>query len=263
MPAAGTTPAETWTLTANAAIYVSAIGAYKDSSIVTKFYLHDATTTDTGTLPGSTDLDTGATPDVTATNASTNRSMDATIGASQVSVAITTLAQISPSQTAWFRRFCSAPLAAQTLGQQQVAYHAGYSESNTNTNLFPAFGVYVWRPSTGAIVGTYYAVDTSASLTEAGTSESALGMNSLTSDTTSQTVLDGDILVCETWRSRRAQGMTTAYTNTFFYDGTTVDSTSSNAAYLELPGGVVMAPASVKPRPADVVNQAGKRAASY
>src|SRR4051812_14949845 len=96
--------------------------------MVLKFYLHDATTTDTGTLPAAGVSVTTQAPTQIADG--TNRSMDDTIGALQASVALTTQAHTSP-QPSLIARFCSAPIAAQTLAAQALSFHWGISEDHT------------------------------------------------------------------------------------------------------------------------------------
>lgn len=198
-----------------------------------KFYLHDATTADTGTLPGSTNI-SGQTVNITATGAATNRSADDAIGASQVSIALSTVASTS-AQTNWFARFCSIPLAAQTIASQNVTVHLGASESNNSSNLFPKVVITVWRPSTGATVGT---LATLTGVTEPGTNETDV---SVAGTSTAITVALGDILVIEVFGAN-TQAMGTSYTNTIFYDGTTEASSSSNAAYVAFVNDVALAP---------------------
>lgn len=213
---------------------------------ISKFYLHAATTGDTGTLPGASTLSvTKATPDVTAAGASTNRSMNGTIGTSQVSQALTTLASTLEKKN-WYRRFCSDPIAAQTIAAQYVSLHLGLSQSNTNSDprVWTAGSLWIWRPGTGAKVGTALAdltPGTGASTTTlAGTTEEAKSATLSGANTTvSQTSQDGDILVFEMWTDQ-TQLMATAYTNTVFYDGTTENSTTNNAAYLLFTDAVTM-----------------------
>src|SRR5947209_3318571 len=95
--------------------------------MVLKFYLHNATTGDTGTLPATTASISGSVPTKIASG--TNRSMDATIGVAQTSVALTTNAN-QVGQPSLIARFCSAPIAAQTIASQAFALHAASSMSS-------------------------------------------------------------------------------------------------------------------------------------
>ena len=81
--------------------------------------------------------------------------------------------------------------------------------------------------------------------------------------TTAVTLQDGDILVFEAWDSC-TQGMSTAYTDTYYYDGTTEDSTTTNAAYLLAPVDLALFTAStVLPPLPTVVGQAVERSYNW
>ena len=204
------------------------------------WYFHDAATSNTGTLPNSehSTLTSGGTPPAGNT---TQRQMTGTIGAGQVSAAGTTAASTT-AQAMLLRMFESPPLAAQVIAAGTWQLHLGASESNTGSNFSPTVCVYAWRPSTGAVVGTF--LDHPANATEPGTSETAVSATTLTGSAV--TVANGDILVCELWRASIAQTAATARTNTAYYNGTTADSASSNAAYLRSPLDVaVLVPVSV------------------
>jgi hypothetical protein len=196
---------------------------------ITKFYLHQAVTTATGTLPGATSYVSAQAP--AASTSLTNRSMDGTVGTSQSSSAITTLANTSAQPTP-IARFISAPIAAQTIAQQNFIVHAAGSDSNTNSNFGGIWSLVVWRPSTGAIVGRMADNNQQSSMNFNFTTQTAANNTSLLATTNSVVAADADLIIIEMWRDSIAQGMATAYTNTLFYDGTTEDSTTSNAAYL-------------------------------
>lgn len=208
-----------------------------------RFYFHDATTAVAGTLPGGTNI-FGEVASVTAVGASTNRTMTGTIGAGQVSIAITTLASTS-TQTNWFRRFVSEPIATQTIGDVAsitVAY--AYSMSSLNSLFRPAALLAVWRPGTGAIVGevslalsadvwTETSAGSTVEIASSFVVPTGAGQNNISA-------LNGDILVVELWRNISVQSMGTAYTNTIFYDGTTEGSASNNAGYLDMGSDIAM-----------------------
>lgn len=206
-----------------------------NAATTTKFYLHDAASPDTGTLPGATTM-SATTPNVTATGAGTNRDMDVAIGAAQTSAALTTLGQTA-LQKNWFGRFLSKPLAAQTLPTGIWTVQGGASESAVASNLLLWGAVIkVWRPSTGAVVATLLDNPTLGA-TEPGTTET--NISQATASITGVAINDGDILVVELW-GQNTQGNTTARTNTIFYDGTTEASITSNAAFLLAPGAITM-----------------------
>lgn len=212
---------------------------------ISKFYLHDAATSDTGTLPGATTV-SAATPTQTATGASTNRSMDGAVGSGQTSQAVSTTATKS-TQSSWYRRFLSAPIAAQTFAAGVITnYEVGYSQSNTNSAINAGnLCLAVWRPLTGAIVGRIVDnIPTTAGGDTASTTQQANGLGLLSAEVTAQ---DGDILVAEIWTAN-AQSMATSYTNTVFYDGTTEASTTNEAAFILFPSPVTMQSTTRIPR---------------
>lgn len=197
----------------------------------TKFYFHDATTTVGGTLPGTA---LTGTPDVTASGAGTNRSMDATIGSSQVSATLNTLARTT-LQSNWFRRFISPPIAAQTIANQVITVRFAASEANANSDMHEGIvgQLHQWRPSTGANINSI----SFGPGNEPGTTQTAITATRVGS--IAFTMLDGDVLVWEIWSSQN-QAMGTSYANTVFYDGTTEGSTTSNAAHIEFTNDVAL-----------------------
>lgn len=198
---------------------------------ISKFYFHDAASTLGGTLPSNSGTFRTASQGIAA-GATTNRTMDGTIGSGQTSASLTTAATTGANVN-WFRKFLSAELAAQTINLtgQTVTISLAASESNANSDMFEigslSFGV--WRPSTGAIVSTL-ALNPVIPLNEPGTSQTACSGNS-SALTTSAVCLDGDILVVEIWTSQQ-QAMGVAYTNTIFYDGATEASTTDCASFI-------------------------------
>jgi hypothetical protein len=202
--------------------------------MATKFYLLDGATTDTGTLPSGFAAadDASLTSSVNVSGADTNRTASTTISgtAGQRSGVLTTLANVN-AQPSLLRRFVSDPIAAQTIGVQTLGYGCATSESSTNSDFLAQFRVSLWRPGTGALVGFLTFGTTSP---EATTSEVWISGN-IAAATTSRTALDGDIIVIEAWRPVTVQLMATAYTNTFFYDGTTEGSATTPASFINFP----------------------------
>ena len=203
--------------------------------MTTTLYFHAPASAVAGTLPSSTQSGlsfTGSGGDAQ----SVNRSMTATIGSSQTSLAVTSAANTSTNHY-YFTRFVSPPLAAQTIpsGTSNWSYDFGAKESNNSANfpvttssVITSICVYVWRPGTGALVGTIVGGSSSSSYSEASTSESAL---SGTFSGASVVCQAGDV-ICMEIIFTTTQGSSSSYTDTFYYDGTTTNSTSSNAAYL-------------------------------
>jgi len=203
---------------------------------LTEWYLHDATFSGSGTYPGATSQ-SATSPGVTVSGASTNRTMDGTKGTgAQTLVAGASLAQTA-TQNIWFRRFISPPLAAQTIpaGTGLTGIAGGFLVSNSNASgVFPSYPVvYIWRPSTGAIVGKLLDTVTAGGSVGVGTSETwnISGFQ----NTSALAILDGDVLVCELWM-HGTQGMATSYNWSVGYGSTT--------EYPNTTGGAITTPAT-------------------
>ncbi len=208
---------------------------------VAKFYLLDATSPDSGTLPsGSTAYIAGGTSSDAATGFGTNRDATDVAGTSDpdVEASITAVAN-TIAQILWMRRYISRPLAAHTFasGDGNWTFSYARSESNLNHNQSIRLDIYAWRPSTGARVGT-------GALTLNGTEPTAAATEQAESITgawnaTSVTINDGDILVFEIVDSF-TQSMATAYTSQFAYNGTTEASTTTCATFVTPPTALTL-----------------------
>lgn len=200
-----------------------------------KFYLRTDATTVGGTLP-ATNVGVATTqPTTIGTGGGTNRQAISAIGATpQVVAANNTLAQTTPAQTILIARFISLPLAAQTISGT-ADYSIGASEGNAASNFQPDVRIFVWRPSTGALIGTL--VNTFAPNTEAGTSQgvitNSVGMVNVTCQ-------DGDVLIIEVWRDVVAQSMASSYANSFMYDGATEASTTDIASFVNFSNNIAL-----------------------
>jgi hypothetical protein len=205
---------------------------------ISKFYLHDAATSNTGTMPGAgTPFFNDSTGD--ATGARTARAANDTIGALQTSSLITATANTS-LQNWGHRRFVSAPLAAHTFAAADGNWTFSFAaaESNTNHNSSITISLSTWRPSTGLIVSSGL-FSSGASLSS--TSETVHSVSVSTLGTTS--IIDGDILIIEI-TDRFTQSMSSAYTSTFYYDGTTEASATSCASFVTPPSALTLFTAS-------------------
>lgn len=197
-----------------------------------------------------------------ATGAGSNRVMDASVGTSQTTQTGNTAASLA-SQNGWLGRWVSAPIAAQTIAAaQSVNLSAAWAESNATSDFIPAVSVCVWRPSTGAKVGTIFDNVDTALTTEPGTTQTAIVVSNGGSSS-SVTAQDGDILVVEAWRKLNAQTMATAYTNTFFFDGTTEASATSCASFLSFGNAITMLDLPPERYKRTVPNQGVQRAANW
>lgn len=203
---------------------------------------------------GTTWQSTGYEQSVTQTNvglASASRNAVATQQASDLKVlstspgslmqaaAFTTIATTT-TQTALLYIGATQPLASnQTVGGGAMILNAADSETNTNTNFWTnSLNVYVWRPSTKSVVG-YVRDATGASIGGAEpTAAGSIQVTNITGITSSAVSAQaGDIVVVEVW-ARITQGMGTAYGGSFYYDGSTVNTTenavvTNHASFIE------------------------------
>jgi hypothetical protein len=192
-----------------------------------------------GTYPSGEQ--SSAAPTWSATGATTLRMMDPVAGKAQTSIAGTSSASTS-AQNGFIGMWVSRPLSgSQTVGGGTLTINVADAESNTSANFFVnSANIYVWRPSTGAKVGTLTDAiggGITGSSTEA-TAASTEQVSTFTLSTSSVSALDGDVVVVELWASF-TQAMATAYTCTTYYDGTTTNTTenatvSNHAAFVEL-----------------------------
>lgn len=105
------------------------------------------------------------------------------------------------------------PLNAGTVPAGTYRLQALVSEGNAAANTFLGLSIYVWRPSTTSVVGRVY--DSTAELgTEFPTTAAEITWSVTGSAVTCQS---GDYLIVEIWLTA-AQGMATAYANTFRAD---------------------------------------------
>ncbi len=219
-----------------------------------KFYLRDTTTTNTGTMPSNSPttiaggvLGTGS----EAAGASTARATSAAAGTANPDTESLCTAQASSAvaQRLGHRRFVTPPLAAVTFAGTDGNWTWSFAcfESNTNHNgtsgaPFNA-NAYLWRPSSGARVGTTQINFTAPNL--ASTTEVAQTDTGTWSGT--QAIIDGDIIVFDVYTAFQ-QSMATAYTDSYCYNGTTESSTTTNAAFLNAPAALTLFEGARVPR---------------
>lgn len=209
----------------------------------TRLYFHAASNPLVGTFP--TTEQSATTANNTAVGANTLRTMNTVLGTAQTSLASTSTG-VTTAQSTFFGFFCSPPLAgAQTVGGGTMILNAAETESNLAANFWiNALNIYVWRPSTGTRVGV---IRDAAATSLGGTEPTAINsiqVSHVTGITSSPvSALDGDVIICEVW-GRYTQGATMTYTVTFYYDGTTVNTTenavvTSHASFIELTENLV------------------------
>lgn len=242
---------------------------------ISKFYLRDTATSNTGTMPTTspnvpanevTGLNTGD-----ATGASTARTATDVIGTSNPDIESSITSNADTSTQQWgHRRFVSAPLAAVTFaaGDGNWTFSYARTESNLNHNLSMRCYVYAWRPSTGLRVGSGGAQAVYLNGGTEPTSAAAQQAESVTAtwgglSPTSLAISDGDILVFDVF-AIFLQGMATAYTDQFAYNGTTEASTTTCASFITPPVALTLySAASDRALPPGFVRQAVNRAATF
>ena len=215
--------------------------------MATKLYFHAASSTVGGTLP--TTEQSSLTANANVDPLTTNRSMDTTIGTSQDSLVLTSNATTS-QQTYYFTRFVSAPLNVTSISANTWTYFYAVKESNASAN-FPVNGsgpldinLYVWRPSSGIKFGTI------AQGLSTSTAEPVAGSEVAQTETFSGALIPGmqagDVLVFEVWFVV-TQSAATAYTDTFYYDGTSEATgvQTSVASYISTPQNLTFAATSI------------------
>src|SRR4249920_3389402 len=156
-----------------------------------------------------------------------NRLMDTIIGTAQVGLNLTSNATVS-LQRYYFTTFISAPLSGiSSITAQTWTYNYAALQS-TSTGNFPAstaasvpvrITLYVWRPSTQTKVGNI--LDGTGGLGRGSSATVERSQVGTFSGALLSGIQDGDVLVFEVW-FEITQGVASAITETFYYDGTTV-----------------------------------------
>ena len=205
--------------------------------MATKLYFHVDSATDLGTSPPTTKR-TGLTIDAYMGSAETqNLACDETVGPAQDFAAGSSVSTTA-TQTLYGQRFFSPSLAAQTIGgsSQTITINVANEQSNNAMNFGTEIRVHVsvWRPSTNTFLGAGSSADyiNALSITSGLAEPGAAGSERVNHGTAtftpnSFTVEEGDRLCIEViWRF--TQSMSTSYTGTFYYDGTTENTTTNS-----------------------------------
>lgn len=208
--------------------------------MATKLYFHNASNALVGSFPAAEQSAAILTANATAVGANTLRTMNTQIGLAMTNLQVTTL-NSTAAQSNFMGFFCSPPLAGnQTVGGGTMILNAAEQEANLASNWWiNSLHIYVWRPSNGTLVGR---VRDAANVSLGGSEPTATNSTQVSHVTgiTSSAVsaLDGDVVICEVW-VRATQGMATGYSNRFYFDGTTENTTenavvTNHASYIEL-----------------------------
>lgn len=216
--------------------------------MATRFYFHASTNSTSGlptTKQSSLSVESGKGDALTL-----NRLMNTDIGTSQASIAITSINDTS-AHNYYFTRFASQSVYQSSIAANTWTLFFATQESNTSAN-FPVTAnnkairitCYVWRPSNSSLVG-WILEGASAATVDEGSSGSELAKVVTFSGSEVLNVQDGDVIIFEVI-FQITQGAATAYTDTYYFDGTTTytDGTpaSSAASYLETPENLALSP---------------------
>jgi hypothetical protein len=207
---------------------------------ISRFYLLDAASPNTGTMPSASPAWTLGTP-ITgdATGATIARDATDTPGISNPDLesSITSAADLN-AQCWGHRRFVSRPLANQILPTGGWHFSYARSESSLNHHQRIVCSIYAWRPATGLQVGSQSNHPTGAEPTIAATEQAesvSMSFNLLAG----LAIQDEDILVFDI-ASQFTQDMAISYTEQFAYDGTTDADTVSCASFVDPPAALLL-----------------------
>ena len=206
-------------------------------------YFHAAASTVSGTLPSTEQSVLTSTTNGDAQ--SVNRSMNTTIGTGQTSILIVS-DNTTSNQNFYFTKFVSPPLNQTNVTAQTWTYNFA-AEEELSSNQFPVSGssdelyinIYVWRPSTGAKVGTIFDEPTDSGVVNEPPTNTEEAFQTPVDGAAVASAAVGDVIIAEIW-FEVSQTSSTSGDNIFYFDGTTVttslDTTVSNhASFLETP----------------------------
>jgi hypothetical protein len=203
-----------------------------------KFYLLDAATPNTGTMPSDSPAAWTGPPTGDAPGATVARDATDVAGTSNPDIESVVTSNADLLLQAWgHRRFVSRPLAAHTFAAADGNWTFSYarSESSLLHNQNILLNVTAWRPGTGAGVADLVTFNTATEPTVAATEQA----ESITATSGSHSIIDGDILVFDVC-TQFTQGMSTSYTEQFAYNGTTEASTTTCASFVTPPSALTL-----------------------
>jgi hypothetical protein len=232
--------------------------------VATRWFLRDITNSLSGTFP--TGEQGAGTPTKSWAGSGTLKTLSTTKGTTQT-FKTDTVASAS-AQRHFIGFWCSPPLAAQTISANTWTTFCADSEGNLSANYFANLvNVYVWRPGTGAKVGTI--IDGSNGASQGGTEPTSASSEQVTTWTFSGSAVvcqAGDVIIVERW-AVFTPSMSSTYTLTFFFDGTTETGAenvvvASVASYIETPQNITLNSANYNETPSETVTNNESVAAS-
>lgn len=222
--------------------------------MVTRFYFHIANSGVTGTLPATEQSTLTAVKNSDAQTV--NRAMDTTKGTAQTSITLTTNSTTS-LQDYYFTKFVSPLIYQTSIAANTWTYTIGTRNTGSTSVNFPVSGssqpvyvnCYVWRPSTGAKVGTVLDGNSASVYNEdAAVTTEYYKIGTFTGASVAGLTSGDAVVVMEVWFRVTASAAAAAQL-AFFFDGATVstnDATTTDcASYLETPENISLTPPSV------------------
>lgn len=230
--------------------------------MATKLYLHAAASSVTGTLPSAEQ--STLTPDAnffTGVSDADNKTMNTTIGVSQANLTNTSTADTN-AHNYYVMKWVSPLIYQGSISANTWTVEYGAKEANAAAN-FPRSSTgamyvncYVWKPSDGTKVGTILDGNSAGDGEEAGTTQTVINYTFTGAAVTGLTPGDA-VIVYELW-AQVTQGNGTARVQDVYYDGTTENSTTNEAAFLSTPENLQFTPTA----PNATIIQSGGNAAT-
>jgi hypothetical protein len=149
-----------------------------------------------------------------------NLSLSTTKGVAQTTKNIATIMQTT-HQDNYICRFTSQALTARTIVAQTWRLAVGCSQGNAAATGWLVASVYIWRPSTGAVVGYIYDSDTPLGREWPDTRSFPLDVMVCDLPGAEVTIQDDDVLVLEIWRHAPNSANFTYPTNPVYFEGAT------------------------------------------
>jgi hypothetical protein len=207
----------------------------------TRLYFRIDTNNQSGTYPSDSEATSPLLRDWLVADATTLKLMTLEKGTEETfSVKTGNSDAIATQQVGFMGFWTSPPLDGnQTITNAALNINAAFYQSNVAMNFGDGFTseVYVWRPSTGAKVGTIHHNVSYSGVAEPTAAFSEQVNHGTATSSTEVSALDGDVIVCELFQVH-TQDDATSYQGAFYFDGGTVnintnDSANSHASFIE------------------------------
>ncbi len=204
--------------------------------MATRLFLHDANSDVSGTLP-STEQSSNSTATYNLASQSLNKKMDTTKGTTQTSLSASVALGLSQS-TVYSSKWVSPPLASNVTIAANT-WTINFAAKSGSDPYYPYRmqpNVYIWRPSTGAKVGTIFDSNAGAPYGSGNVNETS---KQQTFSGSAVSALAGDVIIVEAWCAAISFSPGT-FSIFFYYDGATETASdgttvTNHASFLETP----------------------------